>query len=342
MSKLINIKDNKGSPLIMDVSNISVVVENIENKQATVSMHDLNQGRFFSAELENWGLETDNIITRIEETGTEMFSLPFHWGESREIGRYFVNPSQVESIIVSGERQKDGEDEPHVGLLVDVKGYGRVETYKAPVSVVEAFVQAVENVNSNMVRFDADEVSSRWGGQGGYTMVDSSEIRNVFPNGWDIDIQFNDGMRLDFHLDPQNKTSKAGQDYLKRLFKKLQGDGDIRELAVRLDGGLDSLLPRISKFEDKYRKNLREKFAAAITANTPDIVKIEGAKDVYYTRTEDISFINVGDESLSIHFKKASSQQYSDDMTIFFDSKQAAQAGMNSLLGKTNSAKNKY
>jgi|GEM_PF-2098228 len=331
MGKFINIGAGKRTPMLMDIENISVIVEQIEKQDkedaVSIGFHDLEQGRFLVVDTQNWELETDKVVSKIKRAGTDLFELPFYWGDGQKIGRYFINPALVQSIIVSGPREKEGEPEPYVGLLVDVKGYGRVETYKAPVSEVHAFVKAVRVENPHMMCFYSEQVSTRWGSEG-YTMIDPTEIRSVFPNGWDMDIKFNDGMRLDFSLDNNGKVSAACDDYLNRLAKRIQGNGTSADLKAAVGGDLENLRPRLNKFEEKYRRTLREDFAAAVTAHVPDIVKIQNASDVYYTKLDRVSWLHNSDDRIAIHFRKVASEQFGDDMVVHFESQQAALSEM--------------
>lgn len=339
MGGFVNIKNADEEPLFVNMKDISVIVECTEKRskqdKETLCFHSLDQGCFFSVNLQGREQETDAVVNKIQNSGTDLFALPFCWGDDREIGRYFVNPALVQSVIVSGECTDGGKTEPHVGLLADVKGYGRVETYRVPVSTVEAFVKAVEAVNPHLMRFDSEQASTRWGPEG-YTMIDQSEIESVFPNGWDMDIRFNDGARLDFHLDRGKKVSQASNEYLHRLIKKIQGNGTREDLRAAVGGDLNVLMPRLARYEDRYRKRLREGFAAAVTANMPDIVKIQNAQDVYYAKLDRVAWIAPYAKVISIHFEKAANRQYADDMSVYFDNEQAALSEMERLVSLMN------
>ncbi len=328
MAKFINLRDPEQRQLVMNVETMAVLVENTEkhceDDHNTLTFYDLEQGQFLHINTESWEISADDAVNKIKQAGTDLFALPYFWGDDREVGRYFVNPSLVQSIIISDERVDEGDPEPHVGLLADVKGYGRVESYKVPVSVAKAFVRTVESVNPNLIRFNAEDISSRWGPEG-YTIIDPTQVRSVFPNGYNMDITFRDGARLDFNLDWNGEqTAAAKHNYMNRLIRRIQGNGTEDDLMRTVGGDINNLYPRLSKFEDRMRRKLREDFAAAVVAGNTDLIRIENAEDVYYTATDRISWVQGGEDVITIHFHKAAGERYADRMTVHFETEEKA------------------
>ncbi len=334
MGQYINIRLSDDNPLYINTEDLSAIVIQKQNhdgeEKELMAIHSGGE-QVLLADMKLWEIDPISFVSKIFKNDETVCALPFVWGDGKDIGTYYVNPKKVQSIIVSGTYQKDDEREPHVGLLVDVKGYGRVETYRVPVSAVNAFVEAVEKVNPNLMRFESEDISTRWPGDDGYTIIDPTEIRNIYPNGWYMDISFKDGIRLDFHLDQQKKVDKARKVYLNKLMKRIQGDGPEDVLYEALDGNLNNLLPRAEKYAERCRRKLRENFAKAVAAKVPDIVEIKGAKDVYYTRLDDITYMNATKKALSIQFKKVAGQRYGDDMAVWYDDKEKAVSEMKRL-----------
>ena len=134
MGQLINIRAEDKRPLHIDTEGFSVLIEHLGdpeiNSKDSLLFHAEDQGQFLHIENESWEINTNDVLDAIQQTGVSLFEIPFFWGDQKEIGRYFINPELVQSIMVSGQQTKEGETEPHVALLVDVRGYGRVETYK--------------------------------------------------------------------------------------------------------------------------------------------------------------------------------------------------------------------
>lgn len=338
MRKFVNLRKNtETKPLMMDVSDMSVIIEHIETHTGTpktsLSMSNPREGQFLHLDTEGWKLDTDYVVKTINEADTELFELPFIWGDGQPIGRIFVNPALVQSIIVSEQVQKDDEDEPHVALLADVIGYGRIESYKVPVSLLDEFVSKVEAHTPDMMRFESSEISTRFGdGETGFTMIDPKKVNRIYPNGYDLDINFHNGARLDFHLD-RKKTVEAGrQEYLNRLVQRIQGDGTLEELFEKLDGDLNNLQPRLYKRAELLRHRLREAFANAVVAEAPHLTRIENAENVYYATLDDVSWISGNEKSLTLHFEKSAGQQYEETLTVRFDSDEKAEAELQRLM----------
>lgn len=344
MTKLVNIRQGEDKkPLVMDVSDISVIVEHAGphsgTAETTLSFNSVKQGQLLHLETKNWELDTDDVIETINDTDTELFELPYVWGDQKEIGRYFVNPALVQSIIVSDPKQSDDESEPHVALLADVVGYGRVETYKVPVSVLDDFISKVEEHVPGMLRFESAEISTRFYGEDGFTMIDPKRVGRIFPNGYDLDITFLDGMRLDFHLDKKKTVEQGRQDYLNRLVKRIQGDSTLEELFEKVGGDLNNLSPRLHRHEEKLRRRLREDFADAIVKYAPHLTQIEGADNVYYTTLDNVSWISTHEKSLTMNFEKVASERYGERMSVYFDSEEKAQAELARLISLQNAPK---
>lgn len=341
MGSLINIREENQRPLQINTEGFSVLVEHFDDQERqskqSLLFYSEGQGQFLHAANESWEINTDHVVKQFKEADVSLFEIPFYWGDQKEIGRYFVNPELVQSIIVSGERTSEGETEPHVGLLVDVRGYGRVETYKVPVSVVDELVKTVEAHNPNLMHFSPEDASTRWGPEG-YTIIDTTQIRNISPNGWDMDIHFKNGARLDFHLDRGDKVNEASNEYLNRLIKKIRGNGTQDDLLQAVGGNLNNLLPRIGKFQERYRYKLRESFAQAVAAKAPDLVKIENATNVYYTTLDQIKWINTHDEALSLEFTKSALQSYNDSLSIYFKTEEDARKGLEDITERINQA----
>lgn len=337
MSDLVNIR-SEDNPFFINVADVTAVIEHKDREDKTLALYDEKQGQFFRAGVNGWGFDVPTILKAFENNGQELFSIPLFWGSEEQVGSYHIDPKAVQSIIVSGEKD-NSQGVSCVGLLADVKGFGRVETTNVPADLVKKLVKSVEAVNNSLMRIDAKTAPSRWYGDDGYTIFDTSEIRSIHPNGWDMDIKFKDDMRIDFHLNADKKVSQATNEYLNRLVKRIQSDGTREELLAKLGGSLNNLMPRLSRYEERFRKKLRAEFAASVAKENADLVQIQNSKDVYYTALEGISHMRTHKETLSVCFNKTSDQISGPDMHVYFDDNATAQKEMLRLSALINAPK---
>lgn len=342
MSKLVNLRSAE-KPLLMEVENIAVISEHFKSTfnegKTVVSFSDKEQGHFLQVG-EDWDVTATDAVTKIRAADIDLFEVPLFWGDkSKQEGNYFINPALVQAIITSDPFQIDGDSYESVYLLVDVKGYGRVESTKVPVALVEGLIKEVSKHVPDMLHFDSSEYSTRFSGDKGFTMFDPREVRDIHPNGYDLDIKFNDGNRLDFHMDSTRKLQGETSKYVNRIIKRLMGKNtDIQSIMDKVDGDLNNLLPRAYKYEERQRKKMRADFAAAVAPHVPGLLEIEGAADVYYVRPENISWITQHKDMLSVQFKKKAGQQYGDDMHVYYRSEEAATKGAAKLAEAINTA----
>ena len=340
MSKLVNLR-NAEKPLLMEVENIAVISEHFKSTfnegKTVVSFSDKDQGHFLQIG-EDWDVTAAEAVSKIRAADIELFEVPLFWGDrSKQEGNYFINPALVQAIITSDPFQIDGDSYESVYLLVDVKGYGRVESTKVPVTYVEGLIKEVSKHVPDMLHFDSSEYSTRFSGDKGFTMFDPREVRDIHPNGYDLDIMFNDGNRLDFNMGSTRKLQGEKNKYLNKLVKRLMGKStDIQTVMDKVGGDLNNLMPRLYKYEERQRKKLRADFAAAVAPHVPGLLEIKGAADIYYVRPENISWVTQHKDMLSVQFKKKAGKQYGDDMSVYYASEEAASRGAQQIIEAIN------
>lgn len=318
--------------LLINADDISVITEtkgkNGQGEEQTIlAFSSFSEDNFLLVDVKSWNVDTDGCIQKIKEAaGRELIELPFIIGDQMtNIGRFFINPEAFNYIITSEPSIPDGKTEEHVALLMGLDGDGEIESY-VPVSKVDELMLAVASVKPKLKRINPDEASIRFH-KPGYVIYDPKKISRIVPNGYDIDLWFKNGGRVDFKVN--SGMENIVEYYTKKKFSQLP-KSEITEAQ------LDAISARAHNFESGFQTRLSRKFAKAVADGAENLVKIEGARQPLYTRTENINWVSRNKTSLSIKYSEASKDRKGliNHARTDFKTEEKAQKAVEKLAGK--------
>ncbi|MEC7577403.1 MAG: hypothetical protein VYC19_12335 [Pseudomonadota bacterium] len=335
MAKFTNIKNDDQKPLMVDVENVAVLIDCTNEHQKGLYLSDIRQGRTQSLNGESWGVDGDSIAENIRKAGIEFIKMPFYWGKE-DYGHYYVNPAAVDVISVSKTFIKPDDGSEYVTLLAGTQRGDTVETSYVPLETATELVDAIKRVNPNMVEISSDMASTSFV-QGGFTLLDTSQIISVHPNlTSELHVSFTSNSSVSLRVVEFDAINKDKNEYLNRLFNRLRGDRPVEDLIKDLGGDMNVLIPRLYRREELYAKRLVDKFAAAVLDNVDGLVKIDNTKGTYYARPDQISsFYIAGDTAIQVNFNKLAKEQYAPDLQIHYADGDDALKGMKNLVALT-------
>ncbi|MGZ9108881.1 MAG: hypothetical protein ACXW4B_08695 [Micavibrio sp.] len=346
MSDFVNIRPGTNQPLVLNTKNLSAVIRHAEQPEGnkppktTLAFYDAELGRQLWLDKDSWKIDESTMLSAIAGTGTALFQIPLVWAERKNYGAAFINPAAFVAIITSKPFIPDGETEECAAILLDVAGYGRVESYEVPVRVIEDFMAQVKNQKPHLMTVTPDTATSRWT-MPGAVIFDRAAVSMIRPNGYDLDIYLDCGVtgksRIDFNL----KDGKGGDlynkqgDYTTALLRRAIARG-ILTFGKMTDEQTRNLYGRAQRHFERNQLRLKESFAAAIAKDNTALLKIENAKDVNYVTPDDITLISARDNSMQINLRHAE-KSMNDTLGVYFASADLAEkeaARLTALLCK--------
>ncbi|MCB9997043.1 MAG: hypothetical protein H6869_11485 [Rhodospirillales bacterium] len=316
---------------MIDTDNISVITEIVDhfntkgkNRQLTFSSFD--EHHFLQLTVERSDIDANKCVEEIrKKSGINLIEIPFVWGDD-DMGRFFVNPTAFNYIITSKPFIPDAKTEEHAAILMGMDGFGIVESYEVPVKKIEEIINAVKASGKDLKQISAEQATSRFIEPGPVT-YDPQKISRIYSNGYDIDVMFQNGGRIDFHL-PERRIMN---ELLDRKFNNLP----INEQPEPTKQFMQTLSNRGRKLEEKFiRGRLPREFARAIAKDVKGLVKVGDLSNVFYTKMNNISWIARHDKTLSIHYKKNTpeGQSSNEQAFVYLKSEEKAQAAQEKLL----------
>lgn len=337
MSDFVDIRPGTDAPLLLNTKNLSVIMRLPEQTgtdatqpaKMTLDIYDATLGRQLWLDEASWKIDGTTTLSALKNANTNLFPIPLTWLENKNYGTAFVNPETFLSIITSAPYIPDGETEEHVGLLLDMAGYGRIESHAVPVKVIEDFMAQVKIAKPHLMIIDPKVATARFSSPG-FVAFDLSKVTMIRPNGYDLDVCLQDGVkssaRIDFNLkDKKGKNLYSQQSqYATELLKRATARGfvwptDPQERETKLN----DFFSRTQRHYEITQARLKDRFAAAVAHKNPDLVKIENAKDTYYTTTHGVAAINCHEKTLSIHFSNTDFHR-NEPLNVRFESEDNA------------------
>lgn len=334
MTKFINITHSDQSPLIVDVENIAVLIDCIDEHQAGLYLSHAEQGRIKSFSANGTSVDADTIADQVRKAGVDFIKMPFFWS-SQDMGHYYVNPAAVDTISVSKTFVKPDDNSEYVTLIASTQRGDTVETSYVPLNVAEELVEAIKRANPHMVNIPSEMARTNHV-QGGFTLLDPSQIIAVRPNGDnELRVSFVSDTGLSLRIVEFDAIKKDNHKYLNDLFSRLRGDKSADEFAKTIGSLEDVLMPRIHRREKLYTKRLVDKFTAAVFDNVDGLVKVKDAAGVFYVRPDQILSIGkAGDTGIKVTFNKSAKEQFASDLCISYKDDLSAAKGMKNLLAQ--------
>ncbi len=334
MSDLANIRPGADTPLLLNTRDISVIMcqpESPENpERKALSIYNAVQGAPIWLSEAQQGIDPAVVIKSVRKSGINLFEIPITHGNGQSYGTAFVNPDAFIAAITSAPYIPEGKTEPHIGLSLEMAGHGPVGSHALPVRILDALMTQVQTVKTNLVRIDPHVASSQFV-EPGYVVFDAARLSTIIPNGYGMDVQLQDGAnnmaRIDFHL-----KNKRGQDpffekeaYAAALHDRAHRRGLIPTAnSAEYEKALAAINARSWKHLDREQYKLKVAFAESLAKVKPDLVKIENAKDPYYTTLHRASSIECRGDTLSVHFNKADPRSHETLIVRFATTKAAA------------------
>lgn len=278
MARLVNLKPRATDPLFFNADDVALIQETKDRKGAeTVLIQGRDASQLVLGEKKDWGLDAAVCARQIQKFGKPFLSLPLIWqGDDPhwEYGRVFINPEAVNFVVTSAPYMPKGEVQECVAAIIGIDGHGRVETCDIPVAQMESFEVDVVFVNPAMMRIDPQMGTSRFV-HPGHVLLNPEKLERIYPNGYDIDVDFRGAGRLDFNL---GRNRNFQQEWLKVIKPCLTKKG------AAVDD--DKIITNAHRYEEHKRGQLRRAFAQALAQKAPQLVEVKGGKDVYYTALE--------------------------------------------------------
>ena len=335
MGNFINLSTNSDKSHFLDADSISLIFEYKEkagqNKKPdeVLSFYDETQGKVLSANKKGWGLDSDQIINELNIAGTEMVAIPYVWDGREPNGAYYINPKSFLTIMTSEVKEPEDGSEPYASVLIDVKGYGRVESHAVPVSVIGEFMDVVLKHKPDVQRVEADVARARFI-RPGFSAYDPNEITRIYSDSVNVNVHF-DTLRIDYNF--MHDGGRVVNDYLNRLFKRVAKGRSLEDLKnAGID--LDELGRRASLYDKRKEKRIRDDFAASIAKTAPSLIKVENSREAFYTCTDIINRVfQHDDNNLTIYYNKKAQQQYPEEGRVAVDCKEDVSKAAKVLLG---------
>ncbi len=234
MTHLVNISSTEGKALAVDAADLAIFLDLPDNTKGDDRVH------FHFAHYRNerrpnlvfqkkaWEIDTELCARKLAEAGHDFFKMPYIWGDDQYLGEAYINPDAVSAVIVSAPFVPTDGTEPHVGVLIDVNGYGRFESYGVPERLVTQLVDRIKAGRPHTEHVDPATATARWS-RPGYVIYDPKQVNGIYQNGYDVDLIFTNGHRIDFSLagrkiyndDPQLREAFAAA-------VAAQGDGLVK------------------------------------------------------------------------------------------------------------------
>ncbi len=336
MSDFVDIRPGADAPLLLNTKNLSVIMRMPETSltngtkpaKMTLAIHNAMLGRQLWVDEAAWKIDPAVMVSTIESAGTHLFPIPLTWLKDKNYGTAFVNPEAFLAINTSAAYIPDGETEEHVGLLLDIAGYGRVESHSVPVKIIEDFMAQVKAAKPHLMIIDAKTATSRFS-KPGIVAFDASKVSMIRPNGYDLDIHLQSdvtgSIRIDFQLLDKGKNLYSWKNnYANELLKRATARGfvwptDPQESESRIHDFFD----RAENHYQTAQARLRKTFATAIAHKNPDLVKIENTDHVYYATTKGVSAIDCTAKILTICFNNPNPQR-DESLQVHCKSEEAA------------------
>lgn len=270
----------------------------------------------------DWGFDTGVIFDDLARAGCALHPLPLVYG-GKPYGTAWVNPNAFQSVITSAPSVSAGETEETIAVLLDIEGYGRIET-TMPGTTLDAFMQAAAAEKPNLMRIDPKTAHARFYNPG-YSIFDADRIESLRYNGnMAIDVNLYGAAmmgagRIDFQLnsgDPNGNT--LGNVIINRMARKMRGMLGIKDLNAA--PVFNALVQRAQAYADKAEIRLMDHFCAAIAARAPQLVRIEYAQKPHYVDPARIACAYTYKDSVQIHFAKPAFRTHANDFGIHFKS----------------------
>lgn len=318
MPRLINIAKSQGSPVYVDPSDITAVMTSPEKNEVTLFN---SKGQLLHMSCAHWDVDFQDVVDKIAQAGKQLFGFTARWPEGQDSFRdytYYIAPEAVNFITTSKPSVQGVQ-----GVIIGVKGYGRVESYGTTPQELDELL-ATMRAAKPMKEFTPDIAMARWSNPDRLCIDFNAVTRIVDDKHMGIDVSFDEfDRRLDVHtpmldindLVTQEEAEAAqagGQESLSRLFW-VEGTRRQKEL------------------ERQARQKLAEEIAAA--NGTLTHVPVPGQS--VYLRPEESGFVYSfeSDEEfiLLVGTQKTARNPYPDDLKIYFKTKEDRQRAFDVL-----------
>lgn len=345
MANYTNIRPNTKSPFLVNGDDIGVIMHRYLDRSAstpkqTLALYDHALGRQIWLDQDSHTLNATTIVAALKKNGTDLLAIPLADEDSGEFAMAYVNPKAFLALITGAAFTPKDADEEHAGVLLDVSGYGRLETH-LPVRLINEFMAKIAAINPNLMTVFPDTAKVRFV-RPGYTVFDATKVTSIRPNGYDMDVGLQDSMvgvsRLDFMMNTEEQDSSPNHhNYADTLWKRAE-----RMKVKGLDDPITRapILHEIFRRADKRTAQLRDQskhdLAAAIGAKNPNLLKVENSKHLYYFAPAQISNLQCDDKNLYVQMRCADRNQYADSLTISFETEAMAQNEAMRLLSAMN------
>lgn len=349
MPNFVNVRPNTKDPFIVNADDVSIIIHRYLDKSAstpkpTLSFHDHSLGRQIWMDQNDFKLDMGTALDALKTAGTELLALPLIREDMGEYAMAYINPKSFLTLITS-QTYKAGGDKPEdqeecVNILLDIAGYGRLESDALPVKTLDAFMKGVTAVKPNLMTVLPETAKARFV-RAGYTTFDPTKVTTIRPNGYDMDVGLQDGVvagsRIDFMLnDDMTRLSQSNTNYANKLWhraEKMKVKG--LEDPVAREPILHEIFARADKRAAVERGRVKNELADAIIKANPNLLKIENSKQLYCVAPAEISTLHCHETRISVQLR-CPQREYSDTLTIGFETEALAQKEAMRLLSAMN------
>lgn len=320
MSSLINIAKDDTKPVYVDVSEITSFA--YDPSRTEMSIYN-TKGQLMYINYESFNIDPADLLEKLTQAGNKMLYFPTRY-EDKEHQQY-VSPAAVTFATLT-EIGKDNEQ----GAIVGIRGYGRIETYKAKPEEVEALLKAAAESGIELQKYTPDVVHSRWYNASAL-YIDPKAVTQIKDTGYgQIDVSFRDSGSLDIQAGrDSSKRNQAVADIANRLWNAN------RDAYPTLNDVFKAAENEVKAAEDK----LREDFITKITSNNATLVKVPGTQYALYLTPEKYAYIGFHDferdgktsYSMTLSRQKTPANQYLESINLYFNSAAARKTAFETI-----------
>ena len=284
MSILVDIRPNSSEPLLVTPDKVGMIQHfyldlGLNPPQPTVAFHDRHKGQQLWRDRDAAKLNVHTIVKELEKAGTYLLELPLITSEYGEYGAVHINPHAFLALTASAPNPQYAQtQEETIDVLLDVAGFGRVESHMVPVRLVNDFMTAIARVKPSLMTIFPDVAQSRFCNPG-YATLDTDKIVCMRSNHVNLDVILQDddisGARVDFEINADDDTDEA----------------------VIIAA--------------------REKLGDEIASRNPNLIKIKGHNEVHYAAVAQISSLRADKNILHVRFRSAE-RHVEDNLIVRF------------------------
>jgi hypothetical protein len=318
----ISLEDNK--EVMIDSGNLAAIIHWTEDsaKEAFTFIDRARGSKLGNFQKTDWAFNIQTTIDDLAADGRDLVKIPYVSGE-RHLGDAWINPEAFQCVIVS-----QPSDNGTVGALLDIEGYGRLETQLKP-DVLDSFMARVSAIKPNLMRVNPDLAHARFY-KPAYTIFDADQVESIRPNGiTSIDVNLRGAAmmgpgRIDFKLATEDENNQNLQQItINRMAKKYRGllkIADLNEEKV-----LRELMMRSQSYSDRLGIQMMRDFSAAVAKKATQLVEIKFAKEPNYVDPLRVSWAYTHEKNIQFQFATPAYIQYGNDFGVYFASPEDAE-----------------